>query len=487
MGLMDNQIQQLFREGSALLQGGNAEDALVRFRSSLDLLTYSDSPLSPFSLGEKVAEGRMRGTLLLHAGAALHGLGRYEEAVASYRKALDSAPDMGEIHNNLGNSLLALGRFTEAADCFLRAAAILITSAVPLAAGATALQALGRIAEAEAACRKAILLDSAFASAHWNLALNLLLQGRYEEGWQEYEWRWRKPDFTSPCRHTDIPLWDGSPLEGRTILLHAEQGFGDAIQFVRYVPLVAERGGTVVIECHPQLVRLFQSVAGVQFVVPFGTALPPFSWQAPLLSLPGIFGTTLQNIPSAHPYLRVSGERRLKWSTLMSVYPMNNRIGLVWAGKKYPDPLRSCRLEDLAPLASVNEGTFFSLQLGDEAGQAVTPPSDMDLVDLTGLIDDFADTAALIEQLDLVITIDTAVAHLAGAMGKQVYLMLPFAPDWRWLLERSDSPWYPKMLIFRQRQPGNWAEVINRLQAALETLSHSIIGNLLSLAKRPRF
>ncbi len=470
---MDNQIQQLFREGAALLQRGNAEEALGRFRSALDLLTHPDSSLTPFPLGEKVAEGRMRGTLHLYAGAALHDLGRYEEAVASYRNALDSAPDMGEIHNNLGNSLLALGHFAEAADCFFRAAAILKTSPVPLAAGATALQALGRIAEAEAACRKAILLDSAFASAHWNLALNLLLQGRYEEGWQEYEWRWRKPDFTSPCRHTDIPLWDGSPLEGRTILLHAEQGFGDAIQFIRYAPLVAERGGTVVIECHPQLVRLFQSVAGVHSVVPFGAVLPPFSCQAPLLSLPGIFGTTLQNIPSVHPYLFANAELRLKWSTLMSAYQKNSRIGLVWVGKKYPDPLRSCPLAELALLLSVNNVTFFSLQLGEEAVHKNPPSSSVNLVDLTGQINDFADTAALIEQLDLVISIDTAVAHLAGAMGKQVYLMLPFAPDWRWLLERTDSPWYQNTQLFRQKPPGDWAEVITRVQAALETFANS--------------
>lgn len=463
-----NQIQQLFREGSTLLQCGNAHEALARFQAALDL-------------------DRSNSTLHLFAGAALHALGRYEEAVASYRKALDGAPGIGEIHNNLGNSLLALGQFTEAAECFFRAAEILCASPVPLAARATALQALGKISEAEAECRKAILLDPAFAAAHWNLALNLLLQGRYEEGWQEYEWRWRKPDFTSPCRHTDIPLWDGSPLEGKTILLHAEQGFGDAIQFIRYAPLVAERGGTVVVECHPQLVRLFQSVAGVRAVVPFGANLPPFSCQAPLLSLPGIFGTTLQNIPSTVPYLHASAEQRLKWSALMSSYPKNCRVGVVWAGKKYPDPLRSCRLEEFTPLTAVNDCTFFSLQLGEEAGQTATPPSGMNLVDYTAQIDDFADTAALLELLDLVICIDTAVAHLAGALGKQVFLLLPFAPDWRWLGERNDSPWYPNAQIFRQKLPGDWSEVITRVHAALETFSHGNAENRLSLAKRPRF
>ncbi len=447
-------MQQLFRDGSTFLQAGKPQEALARFQAALDL-----DPSNAI--------------LHLHAGAALHDLGRYAEAVASYRKALGSAPDIGETHNNLGNSLLALGRFAEAADCFSRAAAILTTSAVPLAARATALQALGKISAAEAECRKAILLDPAFAAAHWNLALNLLLQGQYVEGWQEYEWRWRKPDFTSPCRHTDIPLWDGSLLEGKIILLHAEQGFGDAIQFVRYAPLVAERGGTVIIECHPQLVRLFQTVPGVWHVVPFGAALPPFSCQAPLLTLPGIFGTTLKNIPSMYPYLWATTEQRLKWSALMSAYPADIRVGLVWVGKSFPDPLRSCRLAELAPLASINNVTFFSLQLEDGAQQGNSPPSGMDLADLTGQIDDFADTAALIEQLDLVITIDTAVAHLAGAIGKKVYLMLPFAPDWRWLLERNDSPWYPLTRIFRQKQPGDWGNVITSMQSALETFSRS--------------
>ncbi len=447
-------MQQLFRDGAIFLQTGKPQEALACFQAALDL-----DPSNAI--------------LHLHAGAALHDLGRYADAVVSYRKALGSAPDMGETHNNLGNSLLALGRFAEAADCFSRAAAILTTSPVPLAARATALQALGNISAAEAECRKAILLAPAFAAAHWNLALNLLLQGRYVEGWQEYEWRWRKPDFTSPCRHTNIPLWDGSPLEGRTILLHAEQGFGDAIQFVRYAPLVAERGGTVIIECHPQLVRLFQTVPGVRHVVPFGATLPPFSCQAPLLTLPGIFGTTLKNIPSTYPYLWATTEQRNKWSALMCGYPTGIRVGLVWAGKNFPDPLRSCRLAELAPLASVNNVIFFSLQLGEGGQQVNSPPSGMDLADLTGQIEDFADTAALIEQLDLVITIDTAVAHLAGAIGKPVYLLLPFAPDWRWLLERNDSPWYPVTRIFRQKQPGDWGEVITRVQSALETFSRS--------------
>ncbi|MDO9067466.1 MAG: tetratricopeptide repeat-containing glycosyltransferase family protein, partial [Deltaproteobacteria bacterium] len=413
MQVLVNQVKELFSEGSAFLQAGKASEALACFKAAL-VINPSNQ------------------TLYLYAGAALHDLGCYEEAIASYRQAIVIEPDLGEAHNNLGNSLIALGRFSDAAESFSRAADLILSSPVPLTTLATALQALGMISEAEANCRKALSLDPDFAAAHWNLALNLLLQGRYLEGWQEYEWRWRKPDFTSPCRHTDVPLWDGSPLHGRTILLHAEQGFGDAIQFVRYVPLVSDCGGNVLLECHPQLVSLFQGVKGIQAVVPFGAPLPQFGCQAPLLSLPRIFETTLRNIPSSCPYLSVNAEHRRKWSTLMSAYSSPLRVGLVWAGKNYPDPLRSCRLKELATFSADNV-IFFSLQLGGGAEQTRVPPDVIHLVDLTNMIQDFADSAALIEQLDLVISIDTAVAHLAGALGKPTWVMLPFAPDWRWL------------------------------------------------------
>lgn len=445
------QLQQLFSDGAALLQAGDAHQALTRFRSAQTM-----DPANPI--------------LYLYIGAALHDLKRFAEAVASYESALQIKPLMGEAHNNLGNALMALGRFSAAAESFSRAVTLLPSSPVPLTARATALQAINRISEAEADCLKALVVNPSFAAAHWNLALNLLLQGHYEEGWLEYEWRWQKPDFTSPCRHTDKPLWDGTQLEGQTILLHAEQGFGDAIQFIRYATMVAERGGKVVVECHPQLVRLMQTVAGVQCAVPFGAPLPQFSCQAPLLSLPRIFGTTLQTIPANCPYLAVPAEYRDKWAALTKPAQPGLRIGIAWAGKSYPDPLRSSQLADFATLATRHDVTFYSLQLGAGSEQAGTPPAGMKLIDLTDRIHDFADTAAMIEQLDLIISIDTAVAHLAGAMAKPAFIMLPFAPDWRWLLERSDSPWYPSMRIFRQQQPGDWQEVMIRVLAAVLVL-----------------
>ena len=449
---MDNRhdrLQQLFTQSTDLLSAGNASDALMYLRAALVI-----DPSNPM--------------VNLYVGAALHDLERYTEAVTFHYVTIEIAPGMGEAYNNLGNSLMALGRFDEAVDRFSKAAEILVTSPVPLAARASCLQALGRVAEAEVDCRKAVQLDPAFAAAHWNLALNLLLQGQYAEGWREYEWRWLKPDFTSPSRHTDVPLWDGVPLDGRTILLHAEQGFGDAIQFVRYAPLVAQQGGTVIIECHPQLVELFRSVEGVQSAVPFGSPLPFFSFQVPLLSLPGIMRTTLQTIPSICPYLSVFSPYHKKWSVLVSEDSAEVRVGLVWAGKNYPDPLRSCRLVEFAPLATADDIIFFSLQLGHGSEQAQLPPAGMRLVDLTLQIENFADTAALIEQLDLIVTIDTAVAHLAGALGKPVWLMLAYAPDWRWLLDRGDSPWYPTVRIFRQEQPGEWEPAVKKIAECLQ-------------------
>jgi len=442
--LNQKQVQNLFAEGAHLLQTGNAAEALTRFQML--------EPLCPAHT-----------TLLLYTGTALHELGRYEEAIAAYDSAINLAPQLGEAHNNLGNSLIALGRFSDAIDSFSQATRLLPSSPVPLTALATAQQACGQVSEAEMSCRAALAISPDFAAAHWNLALNLLLQGRYEEGWLEYEWRWQKADFTSPLRHTDIPHWDGSALNGRTILLHAEQGFGDAIQFVRYVQLVAQRGGRVILECHPPLVPLFQEIEGVEAVIPFGATHPPCNYQAALLSLPRIFGTTLQNIPAHFPYMKAAPPYRDKWAALTARYPDTTRVGLIWSGKSYPDPLRSCLFSDLTPLYALGNVTFFSLQLGSSA-EVLQPP----LIDLTEFIHDFADSAALIDQLDLVVSIDTAGAHLAASLGKPVCLLLPSAPDWRWLLTRSDSPWYPTMRLFRQKISGDWGGAISEVYHYLQ-------------------
>ena len=343
------------------------------------------------------------------------------------------------------------------------------SSPVPLTTRSTALLALGKVSEAEVCCSQALDKDPNFAEAHWNLALTLLLQGKFREGWQEYEWRWLKESFTSPLRHTDIPLWDGSSPEGKNILLHAEQGFGDAMQFVRYALLVAGLGGKVLIECHPPLVSLFQEIKEFDAVIPFGTPCSPCDWQAPFISLPRIFETVLETIPSQTPYLKAPSDRIATWRRLMANHQKEFKIGLAWKGKNYPDALRSCALLDFAPLAG-KSAVIFSLQIGSGAEEITRPPQGLNIVDLTPHIHDFADTAAMIDQLDLVISIDTAVAHLAGALGKPVFVMLPYAPDWRWMIGRSDSPWYPTMRLFRQRQQGAWNSPIQEASVVLDNI-----------------
>ena len=264
------------------------------------------------------------------------------------------------------------------------------------------------------------------------------------------------------------PPWDGSELNGKTVLLHAEQGLGDSIQFVRYVPMVRDRGGKVVLQCQPALSRLFTGLPGIDRVIKNGDPIPRFDAHCPLLSLPRAFGTTLDSIPASVPYLTADPAAALDWAKRLADRP-GKKVGIVWAGRAgyVGDRTRSLSLTTLAPLACASGITWYSLQKGYAAAQISDAPQGMELIDRTAELNDFADTAALIANLDLVISVDTAVAHLAGAMGKSVWTLLPYAPDWRWLLNRDDSPWYPTMRLFRQQRPGDWGEVIQRIAESL--------------------
>lgn len=403
--------------------------------------------------------------ILLNLGCALHDAGRYNEALAAYDQALEINADFGKVCHNRGNTLLELDRYEEAIDSYERAL-VLMDNVEALVTIGTALERLGKYDQAIDRYMAALSRDPACGEAHWNLALALLRQGAYKEGWREFEWRWRKRGYTSPLRPFPQPTWDGHLLDGKTILIHAEQAFGDTLQFVRYLPHVAQRGGKVIFECPASLVPLLVTIPEVQTVIAAGEPLPPFDCHLPLLSLPMVFGSTLDNIPREVPYLEPPGERLEQWQKLMP-RDMSLKVGLLWAGRNYPDRHRSCKLSDFRPLADLPGITFYSLQLGEEAEQAATPPEGMKLVDFTGNIRDFADTAAFISQLDLVISIDTAVAHLAGGLGMPTLLLAPFAPDWRWGLG-SDSPWYPTMRIFRQKQLGEWTDVMDNLRKTLE-------------------
>jgi len=369
-------------------------------------------------------------------GNVLHEKGKLDEAITHYQKALQLNQNLAEVYNNLGNVLHDSGHFEKALTCY----------------------------------QKAIQLNPDLADAHWNIALIHLLTGNFREGWKGYEWRWKLKD---PIQRVFAqPLWDGSDIEGRTILLYAEQGFGDAIQFIRYAPLIAQRGAQVIVECHKELASLIRNVEGVQEIFVFGEQLPKFDVHCPLLSLPLVFDTTLETIPAKVPYISADSTTVRKWEDRLKHDNAELKIGLLWAGnpKLKGNIFRSFSLETFSPLAQLDNITFYSLQKGEASEQAKNPPEGMRLIDYTDEIHDFSDTAALIENLDLVISADTAVAHLAGAMGKPVWTMIPFAPDWRWLLNREDSPWYPTMRLFRQPSLGDWESLMNRILEELKTL-----------------
>ncbi|MBV9724475.1 MAG: tetratricopeptide repeat protein, partial [Gammaproteobacteria bacterium] len=412
-------------------------------------------------------------------GAALHDLGRLAEAEASCREALRLRPNYFEAHGNLGNALSALGRPVEAEASHREALRLRPNNPEAYGNLGNALYALGRPAEAEASHREALRLRPNFPAAHNNLGYALLLAGRFEEGWKEYEWRWKVKPFSSSARDFSAPLWSGEAIGDRTILLHAEQGLGDTLQFCRYAPLMV-CGPRVILEVQAPLVRLLSRLPGVTQIVARGDRLPPFDLQCPLMSLPRAFNTSLETVPAAIPYLSADPALAGDWQERLAGLD-GLRIGLVWAGGQrlnFPtaaavDRRRSIALKALAPLGELSGVSFVSLQKDAPAAQAADPPHGLILHDFTADLHDFEDTAALIVNLDLVISVDTSVAHLAGALGKPVWLLNRFDTCWRWLLNRDDSPWYPTLRQFRQPRPGDWHSAICAARDALQCLMAS--------------
>ncbi len=354
------------------------------------------------------------------------------EAETNYRRAVQLRPDYIEALNNLGNVLRIQGRMAEALECY----------------------------------DQALDLQPDHADVHLSRAMAWLERGEFERGWPEYEWRLKCQRYAIPPFRR--PPWDGSPLEGRTILLYADYGVGDALQFIRYAPLVQRRVGRVIVTCGRPLGRLLATCPGVERVVSEGDSLPDFEVYAPLMSLPGIFGTTLATIPAEVPYLAPDEGLVETWHRQMNT-AVGLRIGIVWQGnpQNTRDHMRSFRLAQLEPIALRPGIRLFSLQKGHGSEQLGEIGGRFELTDLSGGLVDFLDTAAAIVNLDLVIAPDTAVAHLAGALGVPVWVALPFAADWRWMSGRDDSPWYPTMKLFRQRRWGEWDEVFERIAREL--------------------
>ncbi|OJY67351.1 MAG: hypothetical protein BGP12_14550 [Rhodospirillales bacterium 70-18] len=408
-------------------------------------------------------------------GIALKAMDRLESAEAALRRAVALRPGLAAAHNALGTTLTARGRLEAALDSLAIAARLDPADPFVAVNQGLVLARLHRAREAIACQRRAVALNPALADAHLGLAETLLLDGQYREGWREYEWRWRTAAGARLRRAFTQPRWDRAAPPGGTVLLHAEQGLGDTLQFCRFAPLVA-RQARVVLEAPPPLRRLLGTLAGVAEVVEAGAKLPPFDRECPLLSLPHALGLRLGGIPAGVPYLHPDPAAAAAWRARLAALP-GRKVGLAWAGnaaladiRANPiDRRRSLPLAALAGLGAVPGVSFVSLQKG-RAG-AEPPPPGLALHDWTAELDDFADTAALVAGLDLVVSVDTAVAHLAGALGRPVWLLNRFDSEWRWLLGRSDSPWYPTLRQFRQPSYGDWPGAIAALATALRGLA----------------
>jgi tetratricopeptide (TPR) repeat protein len=390
--------------------------------------------------------------------------GRLDEAIEAYRQALALKPDYAEAHSNLGTALHAVGRFDEAArEAEWSVAARPTNPHVHYNLGLV-LQDQGRPREAIAAYRQAIMRDPNYADAHWNEALQHLALGEYDTGWAQYEWRWRRRGY--PAQRFAERGWDGGSLTGRTILLTAEQGYGDTFQFIRYADLVKKRGGTVIVECQPQLKQALAYTPGIDRLIAQGDPLPPFDRHAAMLSLPRLLGTDLESIPTNIPYVRPDPLRMLDWRARIKRGPgrgAGRDVGLVWRGNpdNSDDRKRSMEASAAARLCGLPGINWFNLQIDATESEMTTLSAHGPIRDCGPDLADWADTAALIATLDLVVTVDTAVAHLAGAMGRPVWVMLSAVPHWSWLRNRQDSPWYPSARLFRQDRIGDWQSVLD--------------------------
>lgn len=471
--------------GISLQHAGNLEGAVGCFRRAL---TLDPSCFAAYNnLGGVFASLRDWKTALIFVGAAvalnpasaeIHGnladlhlkQGQIEAAIESYRQAAALKQEDPRYVNSLGNALRLTGQYAEAEACMLRALSIQPNHADSYVNLGFLYYMQQRPASlVEYNYQRAIALKPDLAQAHVNLSHCLLRRGAFAAGWAEQEWRWKLKDFPSPKRNFAHPQWKGEPIQGARILLHAEQGFGDTIQFLRYVPMIAELGARIILEVHPELRSLVSSMASDRVqVISRGDPLPEFNWHCPLLSLPLAFGTDLQSIPATVPYFPSYGEAP-KW--LQKERATNLHVGLVWAGGAINviDHERSFSLAELGALWQVQGVSFYSLQRGPARLDAESSP--LQFAGIQPQVGDFATTAASISHLDLVVSVDTSVAHLAGALGKPVWILLPVRADWRWLTDREDSPWYPSATLFRQKVEGDWVPVIASVASELSRVA----------------
>ena len=490
IGILPDQPIYRINLGNVLQAQGKFEEAEQSYQQAIDI-----NPV--------VAEAHY------NLGCVLEQQDRINDAVWSYHKAIETNPQYAEAHINLGNVLQAQGKFEEATRVYEQVLGINPDVSETLYNLGVVKQKLNQLDDAMAYYSRAIQAGASFTDAHRNLgyllrerqeldesvqiyrqaleiepdnpevhielAFVLLLQGNFRKGLEEYEWRWELESLSLFKREFIQPFWDGSPLDDKTILLHAEQGFGDTIQFVRYADLITNSNTKIIVECQSELVTLLEGMDSINQVIPTGELLPDFDVYAPILSLPYILKTDVDSIPNQVPYLcsttpdaavNLNAENKFK-------------IGLVWAGNPENEienwlilasASRSIELLDFASLFELNACQFYSLQISSARTDIIIYDFEDEIIDLGSSFNDFSETAATIMQLDLVISVDTAVAHLAGALGKPVWTLLPTVADWRWMLNRSDTLWYPTMKLFRQEDVGNWGTVIQKVKTELTQL-----------------
>jgi len=460
----------LLQEGIERAKSGKLDEALRLFDKALEVVP--ENPVVNYNRGlVRQQSGSIEAAVVAYRVAtevqpqfleawinlsqALKLLGCFSQALEAAERAVQLDPDQPSAWLGKGNALRGMNALAEAADAFRSGLVAAPDDRLLKVSLANTTRELGQVPEAIRLLRESVEAHPDFAEAHRDLAHALLLHGEYREGWIENRWRWETESMHNTKRHQGIPEWNGEPLTGKRILLWDEQGFGDAIQFVRFVPWVAEMGAEVVLEAQPQLVRLFETVPGVGEVIPRGGALPSVDYQVSLLELGGVFFSEPTSLPNVAPYVHVTNENRP---------PTENRlrVGLCWTGNPSHDNdrKRSMNFESFGPLLELPQIDFVSLQLAQGSGEISTPGK---FKESLGDPVDFYETACLVTTLDIVITIDSSIAHLAGALGQAVWVLLPYGPDWRWMLGRDDSPWYPSTTLFRQAKPGDWSAPIRKI------------------------
>lgn len=468
--------------GEALRANGQIDDAIKAYQNAIAIQpTFSDAignlartydSLQRFKesidLWQRFIRLNPRHVEAYHALAtALHATGQEPQAIACWEKLLSLDPNFYKAHNDIGVVLGGRYLFDRAEKHFFESIRIEPKYAVAYYNLGVIYERQARYQDAINQYRQSIALDPTAPDPQLNLALMLLVTGDLPNGLAQYEWRWKLPRVIPLIKHFAQPEWRGEDITGKTLLIHAEQGMGDTIQFCRYAKDVLAKGAAkVYLMAQPPLVSLLQQVEGVAGVYPDvpDVQLPPFDVQIPSMSLPLVMKTRLETIPADVPYLKADPAKAAYWREQLAG-DRNFRVGFVWAGRPehHNDHNRSATLELFGLLARVPGVTFYSLQKGPAVAALQRPPAGMTIVDCSPALHDFSDTAALLENLDLLISVDTSVVHLAGAMGKEVWTLLPLVPDWRWLLDREDTPWYPTMRLFRQTRIKDWPPVFARV------------------------